>query len=192
MKSHISQKLTRLHDRIRRCTACPLHRRRIHAVPGEGSHNARLMLIGEAPGAREDELGRPFCGRAGDYLNELFAEMGWQRNEIYITSTVKCRPPKNRNPQEEEMETCGKLWLEKQIELVRPEIVVLLGKIPTGWILKEKGALRDLHGRVREFGDRRFIPTYHPAAAMRFPEPEKGIRKDFSLIRNMLQERQET
>lgn len=181
------EQLNKLHELIRVCTACPLHRNRSHAVPGEGSPGARLMLIGEAPGAREDELGRPFCGRAGDFLDKLFSETGWARNEVYITSTVKCRPPENRNPEEEEMKTCGRLWLGKQIELVNPEIVILLGKIPISLILKEKGTLRDLHGRVRELKGRRFVPTYHPAAAMRFPEPAKGIREDFRLVKNMLQ-----
>lgn len=144
------------------------------------------MLIGEAPGAREDELGRPFCGRSGYFLNELFAEMGWVRKEVYITSIVKCRPPKNRNPRDEEMETCGKLWLGEQIKLVNPEIVILLGKIPVRWVLQDNKTLRKLHGQVRELEDRIFVPTYHPAAAMRFPEPKKGIYQDFRLVKQML------
>ncbi len=178
----MSAKLEKLYERIKICTTCPLHLSRKNAVPGEGGPESRLMLIGEAPGAREDELGRPFCGQAGDFLDRLFTEVGLDREKTYITSTVKCRPPQNRNPHKNEINTCDALWLNRQIELVNPAVVVLLGIIPINHILKEKRTLRDIHGRTRQFKGRLFLPTYHPAAAMRFPKPAKRIREDFSLI----------
>ncbi len=144
------------------------------------------MLIGEAPGAREDELGRPVCGRAGNFVDELFAEICWDRRNTYITSIVKCRPPKNRRPHDVEIETCGKLWLKDQIELVNPYIVVLLGRVSVNWVFREKTNLRSLHGQLRDIKGRIFVPTYHPAAAMRFPEAKKNIRDDFRLVKNML------
>jgi len=117
--------------------------------------DARLMLTGEAPGAREDELGRPFCGRSGDFLDALFHQIDYQRADGYITSTVKCRPPDNRNPLPEELDTCQDLWLNQQTELVDPDIVLLLGRIAVGQVLGEESPLRDLHGQVREAGGRR-------------------------------------
>lgn len=180
--------LRRMHGEITRCTACPLHESRKNAVPGEGPLDARLMLIGEAPGVEEDETGRPFCGRSGDFLDELFDDVGLDRAETYITSVVKCRPPGNRNPHVEERDTCQELWLNEQIELVDPDIVLLLGKIALRQVLDDNGTLRALHGQVRAVGGRRYVMTYHPAAGMRFPDAAQRMREDFQLLRDLLAE----
>ncbi len=171
---------------IRRCTRCPLHEARRHAVPGEGSARARVMLVGEAPGAREDESGRPFCGMSGRFLDQVLADAGLRREDLFITSSVKCRPPGNRTPHVGELAACLKLWLLPQIELVDPDLVVLLGKTPVRQVLGETGNLSGLHGRVCERSGRRYLVTYHPAAAMRFPGPRSGIMDDFGKIERLL------
>lgn len=179
-------KLEGLHDEIRACTACRLHENRTHAVPGEGGTHAPIMMVGEAPGKEEDLSGRPFCGPAGDFFDLLLADAGIPRDDLYVTSAVKCRPPGNRNPRMDELETCRELWLWQQIELVDPDLIVLLGKVPALQILGERGRLRDLHGNLRTLNGRHYLPTYHPAAAMRFPEPEEGLREDFQQLADFL------
>lgn len=176
------QALERMAARVRRCTRCPLHQGRRHAVPGEGDPAAFVMLVGEAPGAQEDECGRPFCGMSGRFLDGLLADAGLRRGDLFITSSVKCRPPGNRTPHVDELSTCLRLWLAPQMELVDPDLVVLLGKTPVRQVLGETGKLSDLHGRVREREGRRYLITYHPAAAMRFPGPRSAIRADFRKV----------
>jgi DNA polymerase len=183
-----ARELEDMHERIRECTQCRLHKSRRNAVPGEGNPDADLMFIGEAPGAKEDETGRPFCGAAGDYFDEILDEAGIERPDVFITSSVKCRPPNNRNPRRDELETCDNLWLERQAELVDPGLIVLLGKVAARQVLGATGRLADLHGQVRELDGRRAMITYHPAAGMRFPVPDEGIRQDFRLLKELLKE----
>jgi len=180
--------LGRLHEEIRVCTACRLHRTRTHAVPGEGGPSSRLMLIGEAPGANEDLQGKPFIGRAGQFLDALLAASGLVRSHIYITSAVKCRPPNNRTPKDDEMATCRSLWLERQIELVDPDLIVIMGKAPLRQLFGDKMQTRlsDLHGQIRLREGRRYLLTYHPAAAMRFPVARRAIQEDFAKIAGLL------
>lgn len=180
--------LERLHDDIRRCTACRLHRGRTQAVPGEGKAGTPVMLIGEAPGREEDLQGRPFCGRAGRAFDEALDAINLPREDTYVTSTVKCRPPENRTPRQDEMDTCYGRWMSRQIELVSPRLIVLLGRVPIGQLTGERGRLRDVHGQVRLLAGRRCLLTYHPAAAMRFPEPELGLREDFRTLACLLRE----
>jgi DNA polymerase len=168
---------------IRACVQCPLHQSRKNAVPGEGPADAGVMLIGEAPGAREDEQGRPFVGPAGDALDEVLAEVGIERAELYITSVVKCRPPENRNPHTEEFTTCCALWLERQIELIDPDMLVAMGKVAMRAVLDERGKLEDLHGRTRRAAGRPCMITYHPAASMRFPQVEARFREDLRKLK---------
>lgn len=186
MTTDRQSKLEGLHEEVRVCTACPLHENRTHAVPGEGGTHAPIMMVGEAPGREEDLTGRPFCGPAGDHFDLALAHAGLPREDLYVTSAVKCRPPNNRNPHKAELETCRELWLWRQIELVDPDLVVLLGKVPILQVLGERGRLRDMHGEVRELDGRKYLPTYHPAAAMRFPEPEEGLREDFRKVAKFL------
>jgi DNA polymerase len=172
--------LERLHDEIRECTACRLHHTRTHAVPGEGRPAVSIMFIGEAPGANEDREGRPFIGRAGRFLDELLAANGVDRRCVFITSSVKCRPPGNRTPKDDELETCRRLWLQRQIELVDPALIVMLGKTPLRQLFGEKKAnLADLHGQIRTKDGRRYFQTYHPAAGMRFAVARCAMQQDF-------------
>lgn len=173
-----------MHALIRVCVACPLHESRTNAVPGEGDPNARLMLIGEAPGEKEDLEGKPFRGRSGRFLDQLLAGAGITRNEIYITSCVKCRPPANRNPRDHELATCRTLWLEPQIKLIDPKLIVLMGKIAARMV-GETGLLKKLHGRLVECNGRSHVLTYHPAAGMRFPEIRDAMISDFRTIREL-------
>ena len=177
------KKLEQLHNNIRRCRKCRLYKNRQHAVPGEGDPRARLMFIGEAPGEKEDQSGKPFCGRSGDFLDELLETIHLERKEIFITSCVKCRPPKNRKPYGDELSVCYNTWLIEQIRLIDPEIVLLLGEVATRTILGLKDAMKNLHGKRYEKDTRLFIVTYHPAAGMRFPEIGDAMRQDFQLFK---------
>ncbi len=155
-------------------------------MPGEGPADARLMLVGEGPGAKEDEEGRPFCGAAGDCLDGLLDEVGLGRDRVFITSVVKCRPPENREPNRGEAETCTGLYLRRQIELIAPRLVVLLGRVAARYVLHETARLSDVHGELRRQDGRRWLLTYHPAAAMRFPVPRERLREDFRRAARLL------
>lgn len=186
------RELERLARGIQRCHRCRLHRTRTHAVAGEGPADAEIVLIGEAPGAREDETGRPFVGRSGELLGELLDEATLRREEVFITSCVKCRPPKNRTPRRDELETCGQSWMTRQVDLLQPSLVVLLGRTAIRAVHAERGKLADLHGLLRESdrnaraptqpADRkgcRFFLTYHPAAGVRSTRTRRALREDF-------------
>ncbi|MFW6102999.1 MAG: uracil-DNA glycosylase, partial [Chloroflexota bacterium] len=139
----IEDSLTSLHRSIQKCRKCRLSETRTNAVPGEGPPNARIMFVGEAPGEEEDKDGRPFRGRSGHFLDELLSTVGMTRDEIYITSSVKCRPPGNRDPRPDELKACRETWLEQQIEILDPELIVLLGKTALYQVLGETGPLRE-------------------------------------------------
>jgi DNA polymerase len=142
-----AQALARLANDIRRCVRCPLHKSRRQAVPGEGPAHAPILFIGEAPGKFEDQLGHPFCGHAGQFLDRLLPSCGLKRSEVFITNCVKCRPPNNRLPRSNELRTCYQCWLRRQIEIIDPKIVVLLGKVPVRQLLHMNRSLKELHGR---------------------------------------------
>ncbi len=178
----IEDSLTSLHRGIQKCRKCRLSETRTNAVPGEGPPYARIMFIGEAPGEKEDKDGRPFTGRSGRFLDELLASVGMARDEIYITSSVKCRPPGNRDPSLDELQACRESWLEQQIKILDPELVVLLGKIALNQVLDEQGPLREAHGHQIWHRGRAVLPTYHPAAGMRFPNIRRAMRQDFAYI----------
>ncbi len=178
----IEDNLISLHRGIQKCQKCRLSDTRTHAVPGEGPRTARIMFIGEAPGAKEDEDGRPFRGRSGRFLDELLVSIDMVRDEIYITSSVKCRPPGNRDPRPDELRTCHEAWLEHQIEILDPELVVLLGKTALYQALGENGSLHKVHGCLTWHRGRVFLPTYHPAAGMRFPNIRRAMQQDFARI----------
>jgi uracil-DNA glycosylase len=171
--------ITQLDKQISECKKCQLYKTRTQAVPGYGDTNAKLMILGEAPGKSEDQQGLPFIGRSGKLLTTMLETNGITRDEIYITNTVKCRPPENRNPFALELSTCKALWLEKQIKLIKPKLIVLLGKVPMTQMLNEKGALKNFHGQIREHDGNRFFITYHPAAALRSPIMRAMMEEDF-------------
>ncbi len=177
--------LTRIATEIRTCTHCPLHLDRTNAVPGEGPLSARLIMIGEAPGKNEDLSGRPFVGRSGGTLNEILGKAGLNRNDIFITSVVKCRPPLNRKPRKGEVRTCVDLFARRQIEIVDPEIVCLLGGTASETFLgTAKISLN--HGRKFTRDGRVYIPTYHPAAALRSKKWYSMLLGDMKALQNIM------
>ena len=148
------------------CRLCALHRRRTHAVPGEGDRSAELMFIGEAPGRDEDAQGRPFVGRAGQLLRRIIAAMKFREDAVYITNIVKCRPPDNRVPHREEEEACS-AYLVRQIELIRPRVIVTLGKTPTDYFVPGREGMTARRGHFGDYRGIRVMPTFHPSYLVR-------------------------
>jgi len=193
MKSKAESEINHIRQQIENCKNCPLWKTRLNPVAGEGMVTAKVMLIGEAPGKNEDIQGRPFVGRAGKLLDELIQSICKERKEIFITNIVKCRPPKNRNPLKSEIQTCTH-YLDKQIELIKPQIIVPLGNFATSYILKKfsisEGRIGTIHGRTYQMKnnstDSNIIPMYHPAAAIYNPNLKETLEKDFKKIRNLL------
>ncbi len=184
-RKQVQEELDCLCNAIRRCRKCPLCASRKHAVPGEGEPSA-AVFVGEAPGKEEDECGRPFVGRSGRFLDGLLKGIDISRHQIYITSAVKCRPPENRTPHADELRICKVNWLDRQISLINPKIIVLLGKIPLKQMLGRKDNLNNLHGQVFKREGRSYFVTFHPAAAMRFPQIRRKMRNDFKILKNLL------
>jgi len=178
------KELRDLHKIIRSCSLCPLHETRINAVPGEGPVNAKLFFIGEAPGARENETGLPFVGRSGKLLMSLLEEIGLSREEVFITSVLHSRPPKNRAPKRSEIELC-RPYVEKQIELINPRVVVLLGRVAIASLIGP-WKVTESHGRFIEDQGRTYFMTFHPAAALRSSSVKDLMRADFRVLQSEL------
>jgi DNA polymerase len=174
-------KITALAGKIKACKKCRLSKKRINAVPGEGDPRAKLMFIGEAPGAKEDETGKPFMGMAGVFLDSLLKKFKIKRKNIFITSIVKCRPPDNRDPKQDEIKACS-YFLNKQIKLIKPKLIVLLGDIALRALLNEK-KVSQFHGDIFIKSKIKYIPTFHPSAGMRFPRIRKLMEDDFKKIK---------
>jgi DNA polymerase len=173
--------LQAIQEDIGDCTRCPLAFQGRHTIVfGDGDPNARLMFIGEGPGADEDMQGLPFVGRAGQLLNNMIAAMGLKRAEVYIANIVKCRPPQNRVPEPEEANTCTQ-FLFRQIEVIRPQVIVALGATAATYLLGGKSALARLRGRLHEARGAKLIVTYHPAYLLRDPTQKKEAWKDLQL-----------
>jgi len=181
-----AERLEALAIQIRSCVQCPLHASRTRAVPGEGSPSARVMLIGEAPGRDEDQRGQPFVGAAGRFLDQMLAGSGVDRNDLFITNTVKCRPENNRPPRKREVDTCTSLYLFEQIELINPALIMLLGSVATKKLLGVN-SVNEVRGRVIEHNNRKYLAGYHPAASFYRDDMAENIRQDFALLRQELQ-----
>ncbi len=171
---------------IRRCRKCRLHKSRKHAVPGEGPVTSGIFFVGEAPGKNEDEQGRPFVGLSGKFYNRMLEKIGLSRREIFVTGSVKCRPPNNRVPKNDELKICKENWLSKQTAIIEPRLVVTLGKVALKQVLGEENSLEKVHGQVRQFDKRKCLITFHPAAAMRFPRVRKKMEQDFGKVREIM------
>jgi DNA polymerase len=178
--------LEELCRRIRTCTDCPLSESRTHAVPGEGPADAEVMFIGEGPGYHEDRLGRPFVGPAGKFLEELLESVGLRREQVYITNVVKCRPPNNRDPLPSEIAACRK-YLERQIALIQPRVIVTLGRHSLAWFFP-KDSISKVHGQARRKDGVYFLHLYHPAAALHQPAMRETIEQDFQKLAQVLEE----
>jgi DNA polymerase len=170
---------------VRNCTDCPLASGRTHAVPGEGNPQADVMFIGEAPGFQEDRQGRPFVGPAGKLLDGLLASIGTNRDDVFIANMVKCRPPDNRDPDPGELAACTK-FLDRQIELVNPKLIVTLGRFAFGRYFPGEGITK-ARGRLREKAGRKIFPVLHPAAVLRRDELRPTMIEDFKAISEILE-----
>jgi uracil-DNA glycosylase family 4 len=169
-----------IREELGECTRCALHTGRNKLVFGDGAPTARLMFVGEGPGADEDAQGLPFVGKAGQLLNNMIAAMGLKREEVYIANVVKCRPPGNRVPEPEEGATCSP-FLFRQIDVVRPEVLVALGATAATWLLGTRQPLAGLRGRVHTMRGTRLVVTYHPAYLLRDPRQKKEAWADLQI-----------
>jgi uracil-DNA glycosylase len=168
------------------CTRCRLHKQgRKQIVFGVGNPHAEVMFVGEAPGADEDEQGIPFVGRAGQLLTNMIKAMGLNRDDVYIANVIKCRPPGNRTPEREECETCSPFLL-RQIDVVRPKIIVALGAVAAKSLLQINDSMANLRGRTYDFRNTRLIVTYHPAYLLRDPRQKKEAWKDLQRVMHYL------
>jgi DNA polymerase len=172
--------LEQLAAAVRACTLCPLHSGRTNAVPGEGPAYAEIMFIGEGPGFHEDRQGRPFVGSAGKLLEELLAGIGLTREQVYIANVVKCRPPGNRDPLPEELAAC-KHYLERQIELLHPRVIVTLGRFSMYRYFPGQSISR-IHGQAKQVGNVLVVPMLHPAAALHQPQWKSTLEADFGKL----------
>ena len=175
-----------LNSRISACKSCALHESRSRTVPGEGSPTAEIMFIGEGPGQNEDEQGRPFVGRAGKLLDELIAGIPMRREDVFIANMVKCRPPGNRNPEASEITACSS-FLDEQLELIDPILIVTLGSVPLTRFAPGK-RISAIRGSGLEYQGRWLLPTFHPAYALRNPDALEQMRADFAKIPQALLE----
>lgn len=174
-------------DEVYTCEKCRLCATRTNVVPGEGDARADLMFIGEGPGRDEDLQGRPFVGRSGELLTRMIRAIGLEREQVYICNVVKCRPPQNRNPEPDEANACLN-YLRAQVALVRPKVVVLLGKVACRYTLQQEISVMRDHGKWFERKGVWFMPTYHPSALLRDPSKKREAWDDFQKIRDKLAE----
>ncbi len=179
--------LEEIRREIGNCRKCKLHRTRQTIVFGEGNPQARLMVIGEGPGYDEDVQGRPFVGKAGQLLTKILQSIGVARNEVYIANIIKCRPPQNRNPEPDEIESCFPFLL-KQIEAVQPKIICALGTFSAQTLLRTDAKITALRGKAYHFSNIRIFPTYHPAYLLRNPEKKREVWEDMQRIAKALAE----
>lgn len=187
------EEMDKIRSLINNCRKCPLWESRINPVPGEGDYDAEIFFIGEAPGYNEDQQGHPFVGKAGKILDELLASINLKRTEVFIANILKCRPPENRNPYQEEIETCTE-YLDRQIEIIHPSIIVPLGNFACEYIFKKFGLpyekISKIHGKVIKIntlmGTLRIVPLYHPAVATYNPQTKTILLQDFQTIKTLI------
>lgn len=177
--------LDQLHIECRKCRKCGLRGGATQVVPGEGNPNAEVMFIGEGPGESEDREGRPFCGAAGRLLDEMIASIGFKREEVFIANMIKCRPPGNRDPLPEELTACSP-WLDQQIAVIKPKVIVTLGRFSMAKMLP--GAkISEVHGKVYENPPFIVIPLYHPAVGLYKASMKETLLQDFKSINQFLE-----
>jgi DNA polymerase len=177
--------LEAIREDIGECTRCKLHERRTKIVFGEGNPAARLVFVGEGPGADEDATGRPFVGRAGQLLDKIIAAIGLRREDVYITNIVKCRPPGNRAPERDEVATCEQ-FLFRQLALIRPRVIVALGSPAFQCLLRTRETITRARGQWRDWNGIKVLPTFHPAYLLRVPEKKREAWEDMKKVRDYL------
>ena len=174
-----------LHAEVRACVKCGLHATRTQAVPGVGPCPADIMIVGEAPGFNEDRQGEPFVGAAGHLLDTLLARIGLGRSDVYITNVLKCRPPQNRDPMPNEVESCSP-YLARQLALIKPKVVLILGRHALERLLPGQGSISRVHGSLVRRGDVAYVPLYHPAAALHNGALVADLEQDFDRVKAYL------
>ncbi|MCU1384631.1 MAG: uracil-DNA glycosylase, family 4 [Acidobacteria bacterium] len=180
--------LVAIREDIGDCTRCKLHTLgRTQVVFGVGNADADLMFVGEAPGADEDAQGIPFIGRAGQLLTKIIEAIDLTRDEVYIANIIKCRPPQNRNPENDEVESCEP-FLFRQIEVIRPKVIVALGKYAAQTLLKSDTPISRLRGQVLDYRGAKLVPTFHPAYLLRNPSSKREVWEDMKLVKRLLTE----
>ena len=170
-------------DSIKGCLACPLGKTRKNIVLGMGNPNANIVFVGEAPGKEEELQGLPFVGRSGKLLDKMLASINLSRENVYILNVLKCRPPENRNPVQMEIDKCEP-YLKKQLKIIKPKLIVALGRISAMTLLKSKESLSSMRSKILKYEGIDFLVTYHPAALLRNPNFKKYAWEDFKLIRD--------
>ena len=181
-----SRALMQLRSEIGDCTRCKLHPHRKNLVFGSGNPESRLMFVGEAPGQEEDLQGLPFVGKAGQLLTKIIKAMGYERNEVYIANILKCRPPRNRNPEPDEISTCQPFLL-KQVEIIRPTVICALGTFSAQTLLGTNERISRLRGRFHDYFGVKLMPTYHPAYLLRNPQDKRLVWEDLKLVMKELE-----
>ncbi|MEK7637635.1 MAG: uracil-DNA glycosylase [Patescibacteria group bacterium] len=174
--------LTAIEQAVHDCTACPLAVGRLTAVPGDGDPHSEVLFVGEGPGQKEDEQGRPFVGAAGKFLDELLAAIGKTRADVFVTNIVKCRPPANRDPEPDEIKTCTDLFLWKQIELMGPKLICTLGRYSMSLFFPAEMKISQIHGQPKRVRGQVVLPLYHPAAALYNGSMRQTLLYDFKKI----------
>ena len=172
---------------MRNCRLCALCETRTQTVFGTGDRHARLMVVGEAPGAEEDRQGEPFVGRAGMLLNAMLRAAGFERGQVFIANVLKCRPPNNRNPEPDEVERCEP-FLFRQIDVVKPKVIVALGKFAAQCLLRTSDPITRIRGREYKYRSAILLPTYHPAYLLRNPSAKREVWEDMKRVRAILVE----
>ncbi len=181
--------LSLIADEISKCKACNLCKERTNTVPGEGNEKAQILFIGEAPGKKEDEEGRPFIGRSGKLLRELISMTGLKEDEVFIANVVKCRPPENRDPKKDEIKAC-RHFLDRQISLIDPKIIVTLGRHAMNRVFPEL-KISEAHGKmVTHDNGRHYMPLYHPAVALYSPKQKEVLIKDMKKLKREIKKLQ--
>lgn len=183
--SDAEEALEEVHSRVRVCTLCPLSRSRTRAVPGEGAIDAKVMFVGEGPGFDEDQQGRPFVGAAGRLLTDQLKRIGLDRQKVFITNIVKCRPPGNRDPEPGEIDACHD-YLLAQIAIIEPKVICTLGRIAAHGLIDRGLSISREHGRPRTVSGIVYLPIYHPAAALHQARIIDSLENDFKQLRLLL------
>ncbi len=177
--------LKKLYKDVAACQKCPLFQTATHAVPGEGNPDTDILFVGEGPGKNEDEQGRPFVGAAGKFLDQLIESIGYKRADVYIANVVKHRPPGNRDPLPDELHACTP-WLDQQVEIIQPKLIVTLGRYSMGYFLGEGFSISKIHGQPKRKANKVVMPMYHPAAALYRGDLRPTLAADFQKIPKIL------
>jgi DNA polymerase len=184
------EELLQIAEEVRACTKCRLHLGRKNAVPGEGPPDSDIVFIGEGPGFHENEQGRPFVGAAGKFLEELLASIDKTREQVFICNVIKCRPPGNRDPQLDEIQSCEG-YLERQIQAINPKVIVTLGRFSMARYFPN-ARISAIHGQADWVKGRLVVPMYHPAAALHQPSLREVVKADFAQLPGLIQQALET